>query len=447
MLRKCIGTVPKREAYFRRMPQAAPLLLVVYKFPPFKGIGGRRWAKFAKELAARGHQVHVVTCAPAPDETGSSWTHDVDRPGIHVHRLPRRHPRMLVRGGAGIVAKLHYRAALAVVSALSQGDPLDRAVFWRKPLLRVCRKLIAEHGIRHVLVSGAPFRLLSHVAALRDTPGLHLAADLRDPWTWGHTYGWQLMSPARRRQEAAIEAATLPAFDRLCAPSQVFLDGLAAHHPALAARCVHLPHPIDPDDLAPLDPVAQNTVAPAVFAGSFYDRPESLRFIDALIDAVRRLPPPHGPSAAGPLVDLYVTSHLPPDARERVARAGLQHAIRFLDPIAPRALMDVFRRCRFALSFHPAGRSDLVPTKFHELLCLGTPVLHVGEPGSTCDFIAEHRMGECIRLAELAERLPAYLAGTATLPKPAPEGARHFLLPHLTDRLLHEVLGMEPAQA
>ena len=38
-----------------------PLLVIAYKFPPYAGVGGFRWAKLSKYLARLGHEVHVVT--------------------------------------------------------------------------------------------------------------------------------------------------------------------------------------------------------------------------------------------------------------------------------------------------------------------------------------------------------------------------------------------------
>ena len=67
-----------------------PVLLVSYTFPPYKGIGGRRWAKFAKALARRGHPVHVIHSAGADSLKGSLWSADVEHPNIITHPLPQR---------------------------------------------------------------------------------------------------------------------------------------------------------------------------------------------------------------------------------------------------------------------------------------------------------------------------------------------------------------------
>jgi hypothetical protein len=36
------------------------ILIICYGFPPFPGIGGRRWAKFSKYLSSYGFNINVI---------------------------------------------------------------------------------------------------------------------------------------------------------------------------------------------------------------------------------------------------------------------------------------------------------------------------------------------------------------------------------------------------
>jgi hypothetical protein len=272
------------------------------------------------------------------------------------------------------------------------------------------------------------------VAELKDMPGLHLAADLRDPWTWDAGYGWKMLSPGQQREEQAIEAATLPAFERICAPTAGFLTGMLERYPELGKSSVHLPHAIDPDDLAATGEDPKSPVALAVFAGSFYEREATVRFMEGLVQGVRTFleqgPPPGGRA----VVDLYVTSGRPSEAIDLVARAGLQEHIRFKDPIPAAALTAVLKQCCFSLAFLPPHKRAFVPTKFNELLYLRVPLLLVGDPGIAWDHVQQHGMGHCIQVPQLAHELPRYLAGAVPMPRPAAEAAQPFLLERLTDR-------------
>ena len=63
------------------------ILLVCFSFPPFPGIGGRRWAKFAKYLSKQNVNVHVLAAKNEPG-TISEWDHDVKSEKIKIHQIP-----------------------------------------------------------------------------------------------------------------------------------------------------------------------------------------------------------------------------------------------------------------------------------------------------------------------------------------------------------------------
>ena len=72
----------------RWMGPGEPLLLICLEFPPVRGIGGRRWAKFAKELARRGHPVHVIRSAGHAGQLDSLWATDATAPGRKMQPGP-----------------------------------------------------------------------------------------------------------------------------------------------------------------------------------------------------------------------------------------------------------------------------------------------------------------------------------------------------------------------
>lgn len=102
-----------------------PVLIICYAFPPNYGIGGRRWAKFAKELARRGHPVHVIRRA-FNNGNRSLWTEDGETQGIHHHPLPARTPAVFHRWPLTSVAdKVLYRFWKGVMPWLVEGNWLD----------------------------------------------------------------------------------------------------------------------------------------------------------------------------------------------------------------------------------------------------------------------------------------------------------------------------------
>ncbi|MFT3885252.1 MAG: hypothetical protein QM724_07430 [Flavobacteriales bacterium] len=138
------------------------VLFITYLFPPYFGIGARRWSKFARALAQRGYTVHVIHSRLPQDLNGSFWTADVQQPGIHTYELPQRYPTVLVKRTLDtFLDKVGYRFWMRAVRWLAPGNPLDKTVFWHDQLLRKAGELIGTHNIRNVVVTGAPFRLLA----------------------------------------------------------------------------------------------------------------------------------------------------------------------------------------------------------------------------------------------------------------------------------------------
>ncbi len=421
-------------------PERPPILIVCYGFPPYRGIGGRRWAKFAKALAQRGRTVHVIACAPATDEAGSLWSRDVQRPNIVVHHLPRHYPRSLYRRPLTTLGdKLAYRFWNTVLPWFTTGNHFDKSVFWRKPLLATATRLIDAHAIRHVIVSGAPFRNIHHLAVLKMLRPIRAIAEVRDPWTWEAGYGWKLLNDRQRAQEKAIEAAALSAADLVLAPSENFISHLQAAYPDLRERMVHLPHAVDPEDLPPRRATAGHaTGLRLIMAGSFYDRPHSRAFLAVLARSVVAIE--RGATARKVRVDIHATVAPPAEFVEAVRAEGAEQLVRFLPAVPSAELYARLQQADLALGFHPPERRDLVATKFSEYLLLGVPVLFVSEPGKASQFIEARQGGLCVPLERLPQTLEQLAAGNVHVPRPDPERAREFLLDALCDRLEREVL-------
>jgi len=89
--------------------------IVCYSFPPFPGVGGRRWAKFAKFLAMDGYEVYAIGAKNIFTEK-SEWTKDVDHPGIHYISLPLMYPKVLIKGVKTITDRIIYRTSLFIFS-------------------------------------------------------------------------------------------------------------------------------------------------------------------------------------------------------------------------------------------------------------------------------------------------------------------------------------------
>ena len=67
------------------------VLIVCYSFPPYPGIGGRRWAKFAKYLYRNGYNVNVISSKNKADEN-SQWKTDIEEYSNNIDYIESNYP-------------------------------------------------------------------------------------------------------------------------------------------------------------------------------------------------------------------------------------------------------------------------------------------------------------------------------------------------------------------
>lgn len=419
-----------------------PILIISHTFPPYKGIGGRRWAKFAKELARRGHPVHVVHSAGSEDLMGSLWTDDADRPGITAHPLPQRYPTVLFkRPLTTIGAKVMYRVWSRLLPLITRGNWLDKSVLWRKQLVDTCTALIRGHNIHHVVVTGAPFGLMAHTCALRGVfPDLKLVADFRDPWTWGHYYGQGVLSPRRKAEEQRREAEVARVFNRLISPAPDIVEHLRHTYGGDPARYILLPHAIDPEEMG-TGPIARNdNEYRMIYAGSLYGAEEAEAYFEEVLRAFERLRDKDPERSARTFFDLYITGHGTEAYRAKAEARGLGAHIRFHAPLPPKAIFPLIAAADLVVIFIPTPNKDFLGTKFNEIFYLRKPVLHVGAEGRVGRTITERGLGASIRVDEVAYELPRIIRGERTIAIDPDADLSGHLLSHITDRLVREVL-------
>ena len=423
------------------MRPGEPILLISHTFPPYKGIGGRRWAKFAKALARMGHPVHVIHSAGREDLKGSLWTADVSDPGITVHPLPQRYPTVLFkRPLSGIAEKLMYRFWKTVLPWATKGNWLDKSILWERQLLREAGSLIERHRIEWVLITGAPFRLFHYGVELRKRHGVKLLCDLRDPWTWHDGYGQSSISALDQAYEQLLEREMMENADRVTSPHPSVIDHLRKFYPAQAAKCSVLGHAIDPDELGQPRPPRNDGEFRLIYAGSLYGAAEAEAYFEQLMRAfeqVRDRRPDRWPHVR---LDLYITGHGTGPYQEKLKSRALDTHIHMHEPLPAK---EVFKRIAEAdgvLIFIPSFNKDLLGTKFTEIFYLRRPVIHVGAAGAVSEAILSRKLGASIPVDRLAEELPVLLCGERTIAiDPDVDLSEHMLEP-ITERLVQKVL-------
>lgn len=415
-----------------------PILLACYTFPPAPGIGGRRWAKYAKGLAELGHTVHVIHAEAVPGAVLSPWWDDVQHERIHRHAIPRHYPRIAMRWDrSSLWNDLRYRTWMKVLPAFTRGNHVDLAIFWRRPFLRKAEELIARFGIRHVIASGAPFSLLAHAAELKQQdPQLHYTADLRDPWTWGHLYDIPRLSPRRMAQEKALEAFVVEVADAIVAPSPDMIDHLRSTYVTHSHKFHVLPHAVDPDDAPSSIGPRRTPPRRLIHAGTWRPNPDGIAYIREVINAFKTVSAELGPDQAKPVFDIYARPHETTGAEQEVRKAGMQEQIRFHGLVTVRQAGQELADADASLVFVTTETRDFLSTRFSELFHQRIPVIHVGSPGRLSAFIEQNGLGTTMEVHQVATELPRILRGERLLKIDPDFDTRPVLLSVLTRQLV-----------
>lgn len=368
------------------------IIIISYTFPPYPGIGGRRWAKFAKYLALEGWEVHVIAAKRADASSESLWTADVaGNRSIIVHRVRDLYPRWLLRAPGNIFHKVLYRFSLGMVRALTRGTPFDRGVFWNRAMVWKASELIKRHSVNNVVVSAAPFSsAYASLALKRRFCNINLMVDLRDPWTWGALYGIKSISQRRLFEERRREAAVVQGADKVIVPADAMHDHLCAIYSLFCSKIVVLPHGFD-DQEVKIKSSRNDDCVKIVFYGTLYDGLENdYRAIVSSLSATPRV-----------RLDVYSDSkHYRYffEGEETSANLG------FYSPVAPAELFSKASAYDFVLIVQPKYAMDFITTKIYEIVYARLPIIMVGEAGRLAKFLVDNNLGEHVLPSEIQKK-------------------------------------------
>ncbi len=165
---------------------AADLLLVSFYFPPFSGVGARRWGFLSRFFAENGYRVAVLT-SPLSGRAGAEPTGH-ERVSVHVAPPPRRPPR---------IPRLPF---------------LGELLAWQRPFRRSLEQLIRRERPRLLAFTGGPFFSFVLAPGLAKRFALPYWLDFRDAWGLGShlplRFSAQLIRFLERRAVAGARLIT-----------------------------------------------------------------------------------------------------------------------------------------------------------------------------------------------------------------------------------------------
>jgi hypothetical protein len=152
------------------------ILLLSYKFPPYSGVGARRWALFADEFVLNNINVYVV-CYNWKENFNSYKLSNLNEKNIF--RL--KDPISWLINTNNLFKKYFHKIGFYLMKTLDCFDEADFFYKWNKKKIK---NLITKNNIDLIIATGGPFSTNYHASRLKDEfQNLKLIQDLRDTWT------------------------------------------------------------------------------------------------------------------------------------------------------------------------------------------------------------------------------------------------------------------------
>lgn len=410
------------------------LLIVSYTFPPTPGIGGRRWAKFAKYLKRKGYELIVVT-ADISSSQKSEWTSDMN--GLDVVRIPTNYPSIVSNPQPGLLNKFRYFATVKKLQWQVKGNYFDRTSLWKESVQSKISELIQSKGINCVIVTGGPFQLTHHVVSLKTKfPNVKFIVDFRDLWTQDSEITFFSVMPEKRKAlELEMEKQTVQLADKVINT----MENMSEYYSKLTDKNkIHtITNGFDPDDFLNLVNNAGRRENEIVFtyAGTLY---LNLHYVlEPFFAAIAKLKA-NQPELYSKVKFKFI-GKFPDEYLEYVKKYEIAEAIIIKANIPLRAVLSEIKESDFCLLVLNDVYSFNLSTKFFEYIALKRKVVVLSNKGTAPEFIVENKLGYWINPGDaynnLMEILNSKLNGESEQWN-SPYNIEQYSLDALTDKLI-----------
>jgi len=368
------------------------VIIACYGFPPNPGIGGRRWAKFAKYLALAGWQVHVIAAKPI-SQVISDWEKDIQHPNIIQHFLPVNHPKALSSlPSDSIFKKILFRWSKWYYSKIQSKRIFDATFLWEKTFTTKLDELIQQHSIHNLITSGAPFYQLFYAAKLKRDKyqNINLITDFRDPWLGATNYGINLLTGKKLAREKEYFKIVCEQSNCLITPTK-FLSEMIMHldksYHYLLDRFMEFPHSFDMDDITPYlvnHSVNKNKIS-LVYAGTIYGELEDT--FNQLANALDSLK-----SERSELYQKLNISFYTPPNNVPIQFNNHRKVIQFNLPVG-KYIFNIINQSTACIILQSRNNKNFRTTKFFEFISFRKPYILFGAKGFVSEYVERNKLG------------------------------------------------------
>lgn len=376
------------------------VFIISYSFPPNNAIGGRRWAKFAKELNRLNCDVKVLTFNNKNNNSFSNWVSDIESFKNDITYIPTNYPKWL-DNPEGVQGKLLYKMSLLYVKCRLKGNYYDRASFLREQTIGTIEKYI-KMGYNNIIVTCAPFKLGLWVSELiAKYPKINFIVDFRDPWTNNLTaYGLSSMSKKRINYELFCEQQVINRFGKITVVAEEMKKYFEEKYAVSNDKIQVINNGFDEDDFKNSTLVddtffKKQGKMKIVFTGSFYEKASYL--LKELVQVISTN------KKFTEKFEFHFFGNMPNEALKIINI--LPDNFYYHGFIELKNIYSIISKSDFCALFLTDDINYSLSTKFLEYLSQGKKIVVFSKGGPTADFIESNYLGISVNSNEMYQSL------------------------------------------
>jgi len=380
------------------------ILIISYTFPPTLGVGGRRWAKFAKYLYRKGHDVRVIT-AQTPYSQGGDWSRDIEelQEDNRITTIPSAYPKTMIYTKT-IMDKLLYRATLYYLRLTREGYYYDPSIGWERYLIPEVEKHIKD-GYQDIIATGAPFRYLATLPKLKERyPDIRLIADMRDPWVDNNfSYGYTSLITKRFYYEQEMEKLVIKNFDIIVSVHSQMSHYFSSLDPYNSDKFITINNGFDREDIDSLaeSQERKNFKIELLYMGTLYSK--LIDNFEELIDTLDDIKTTDNPLYEEFRFDFYG------DADQHFVEMSEKHSdvMRFHGQVSLDSVSIALHQSDATIIMLTPEIDHYFNTKIYNSIQIRKPIILFAHGGKVAEFIESHRLGLVVR--NIKDDLPRVL--------------------------------------
>lgn len=375
---------------------SSKVLIIASVFPPNPGIGGRRWAKFAKGISEDGYEIFVIKPESFSKET-SLWSQDVsENKNLHVFSFNLFFQKILSNPYGNIFNKT-FRFFFHVIFKKTKYYSWDTSSISMNRIKKNAIEIIKKEKISTVIISANPYYYyVGYLLKLYFKENINVVLDYRDLWN-DHSYykNFFKRTPKQIAYSNKIENLALNNCDYLLTVDKNILSILEKRITNPKVKKKVIPNGFDKDDYTNFLPLLENhrhdNKIRLFFAGSisadlndvfklFID--EFLKLKDSNMLLFNKFVIEINCNSNNPFINQLSAQHLPSNIIIKPANLSAEE------------YMSKLAASDYGLLFSSEEYSSSFFTKFYDYIYLRKRILNIGyKKGDLANFILNSNIG------------------------------------------------------